>query len=114
MSIKPIDMHMTLATSVKEAKIKQSDLNRPKVLSSQIQNQQEVVIKKNLSKVRSAEAKEHARISKDKITKEQQNAKKRRKKNKQDSETSKKQDNSRKNRIVDESEQVGSKLDIRI
>ncbi|MBN4067780.1 MAG: hypothetical protein COA82_05200 [Alkaliphilus sp.] len=114
MSIKPIDMHLSYANAIKEAKVKQDDFNRPRIQVDQIQNQQENIIKKNLSKVRSAEGSEHARISKEKINKEQQNAKKRKKQNKDKSHNSKEENSLKTSKLVDETKKIGTVLDISI
>ncbi|MGV8146375.1 MAG: hypothetical protein ACLKAK_01835 [Alkaliphilus sp.] len=114
MSIKPIDLHVTYASTIKEAKVKQNDFNRSKVLVNQIQNQQEILAKKNLSKVRSAEGKEHAKISKEKMTKEQQNAKKRKRQNKKKSQKNEEENSPSTSKILSEARKIGSKLDVKI
>ncbi len=114
MSIRPIDMHLAHANAIKEAKVKQNDFNRPRIQADQIQNQQENIIKKNLSKVRSAEGSEHARISKEKINREQQSTKKRKKRNRYKSQNSKEKDSLKTSELLYENEKIGTVLDIKI
>lgn len=114
MSIKPIDMHLSYANAIKEAKVKQNDFIRPKVQINQIQNQQEILIKKNLSKVRSAEGSEHARISKEKTNRDQHNTKQRKRHNKKKSRKSEEENSLKRRELIDKSKKIGTVLDIKI
>jgi len=64
MSIKPIDFHLTYASSVKESRVKQNDLNRPRENEQYLQVKTSHEIEKKLRRAQSSEETNKKNISK--------------------------------------------------
>ncbi len=62
MSIRPIDFHVTYATTVNESKAKQNEFNRNREISSIAEHQQAVEVEKNKKRVINTEAAQEKKV----------------------------------------------------